>query len=301
MFQVKAKITKNVCIREKYHKIILEQKGIVKTALPGQFVTVKVSDAGQPLLRRPLGIHQTRGKKFELLYEVIGEGTKILAQRKAGEYLDIIGPLGSGFGLGTAQKKPHPILVAGGMGVAPLLFLAKKMGKAESLVLIGAKNKKQVLCEKEFKALGCEVKIATDDGSAGFKGKVTGLLIKLLSTACPELVEGRSRGVNCELSTIYACGPRPMLVEISKISREYNIPAQVSLEAHMACGIGACLGCAVKVKDNAPLPKGTSAKMIAECATCCGGWQSAPLLGDFSYKRVCKDGPVFDAAKIIWE
>jgi dihydroorotate dehydrogenase electron transfer subunit len=123
-------------------------------------------------------------------------------------------------------------------------------------VLIGAKTKSQILCENDFKKLGYSVKIATDDGSGGFKGKVTELLRNELST------------MNQELTTIYACGPRPMLKAISKISREYKISAQISLEEHMACGIGACLGCVVNTK---------------------GG-----------FKRVCKEGPVFKADEIIW-
>jgi dihydroorotate dehydrogenase electron transfer subunit len=128
---------------------------------------------------------------------------------------------------------------------------------SKPLVLIGAKNKNQILCEKEFKKLGYDVKIATDDGSRGFKGKVTELLEKILLSA-----------VSCQLSAVYACGPRPMLKEISRIANIYKIPAQISLEEHMACGIGACLGCVVNTKEG--------------------------------FKRVCKDGPIFNAKEIVW-
>jgi dihydroorotate dehydrogenase electron transfer subunit len=143
------------------------------------------------------------------------------------------------------------------MGVAPLFFLAKKLKQAKPVVLIGARTKSQILCEKEFLESGCDVKTATDDGSFGFRGRVTDLLKHQLST------------MNYQLSTIYACGPKPMLKEISRIALKHNIPAQISLEAHMACGIGACLGCVVNTKEG--------------------------------FKRVCKEGPVFNCKDIVWQ
>jgi dihydroorotate dehydrogenase electron transfer subunit len=168
------------------------------------------------------------------------------------------------------------------MGVAPLVFLAAslralkgrsnlKNGIASApprndslvsvpvLVLIGAKTKAQVLCAKEFKQLGCEVKIATDDGSAGFKGKVTDLLSEVL------LKNLRTQELK---NSIYACGPQPMLKAIAEIARENKSDSQLSLEEHMACGIGACLGCVVSTRSG--------------------------------YKRVCKDGPVFSGEELIW-
>ena len=208
-----------------------------------------------------------------MLYEVLGKGTQKLSREKAGEYLDVIGPLGNGFRT-TNREAQTTILVAGGMGTAPLVFLAEKLrevksqkSKVKTLVLIGAKTKDSILCEKEFKELGCEVKIATDDGSRGFKGYVSELLKQRLST------------IDCRLSTIYACGPKLLLKEICRISIEHNIPAQLSLESHMACGIGACMGCVIKV-TRAPEHQSTR---------------------DFEYKRVCKEGPVFEANQILWE
>ena len=195
---------------------------------------------------------------------------------KSGEYLDIIGPLGSGFRLDESRITNHEsrILVAGGMGTAPLVFLANKLIRKRTTnhespitVLIGAKTKEDILCEKEFSKLGCEVMVSTDDGSRGFKGYVSDLLSHTLST------------IDYRLSTIYACGPTPLLKEISRISYQRNIPAQLSLESHMACGIGACMGCVIKV-TRAPEHQSTR---------------------DFEYKRVCKEGPVFEANQILWE
>lgn len=253
MFQLKAKLLSNKRVKDNYLHCILEAPAIAKNARPGEFVNIRITDTLDPLLRRPLSIHAVKGRIIEVLYEVVGRSTQVLSEKKAGESLDIIGPLGNGFSILDTR---YSILVAGGMGVAPLVFLAKKIGGRRATVLIGAKTKNHIHCEKEFKELGCEVKVSTDDGSKGFKGRITGLLKNLLSTT------------DSRLSNIYACGPRPMLKEIALISKEKNIPAQISLEEHMACGIGACLGCVVNTKDG--------------------------------YKRVCKDGPVFEAKKIIW-
>ena len=259
-FQTEAKVIKNVEVAKKYYKILLSCPKISWSAEPGQFVEVKVSARDEPLLRRPFSIHRVKGQDIEILYAVVGTGTEILSRKESGEYLDIIGPLGNGFDYRTPEhhNSKTSLLVLGGIGVAPLVFLAEKLKGQKTLVLIGAKTKAGILCEKAFKELGCAVKISTDDGSRGFHGKVTELLQHVLKPSTYNLA-----------LTIYACGPHPMLKEVSKISQKYNIPAQVSLEEHMACGIGACLGCVVKTSQG--------------------------------YQRVCKEGPVFKAHEIIWE
>ncbi len=293
IFKVKAKVIKNIVVREKYYKILLLCPDVARQAQPGQFVMIKVGEQREPLLRRPFSIHKVEGRRpkvegqVEILYEVVGEGSRLLSEKRKGEYLDLIGPLGNGFTSPLPPPPSHPILVAGGMGVAPLLFLAEKLvtrhktpsaeGRqvtSKILVLIGVKTKSQLLCADEFRKLGCAVKIATDDGSRGFKGKATDLLKLILRTTNPVCPAGRDE----RRTTIYACGPTPMLKAVSALSRQYNIPAQISLEAHMACGIGACLGCAVKVRGQ-----GTGDR------------------GQAGYKMACKDGPVFQAKEIIWE
>jgi len=255
--QLKAKIISNKRLRDNFWQLEFGSPVIAKNASPGQFVNIKVSQGFEPLLRRPVSIHRVKGSKIGLVYEVIGTGTKILSTSKPQELLDVIGPLGNGFDLRTPHAaRRTTILVAGGMGVAPLLFLAEKIKLSKPLVLIGAKTKAQILCAQEFKSLGCSVKIATDDGSQGFKGKITDLLKQLLTTD------------DSRLTTIYACGPKLMLKTITKIAHENKINAQLSLEEHMACGIGACLGCVVSTKNG--------------------------------YKSVCKDGPVFYAQELAW-
>ncbi len=283
MIQAKIKIIKNIEVTENYYKIVLLSKPIAKQAKPGQFVHVRVSDKFDPLLRRPLSVHRVNGENFEILYEVKGKGTKILSQREPGEYLDVIGPLGNGFVFRETRNQStetRNILVAGGIGVAPLVFLAERLrnlqtpacrqarpnSKLQTLVLIGANTKHKVLCVDEFKKLGCRVQVATDDGTVGFKGRVTQLLEKIL------------RGTrNEERGTIYACGPDAMLESLAKITKLYKLECQVSLENFMGCGIGACLGCVVKIGRTTHNAQRTTI-----------------------YQRVCKDGPVFDINKIIF-
>ncbi len=250
--QVKAKVLSNKNVENNYWHMCLDAKRISSLCLPGQFISIKLGDNSQPLLRRPFSIHNVCANSIEILYEVLGEGTRILSGQNKGDILDIIGPLGNGFQL----EKQQSIIVAGGMGVAPLVFLARKL-KVGPLVIIGARTKEGILCEKEFKNLGCDVKITTDDGSSGFKGRVTDLLRDILR---------KTR--NGKHVMVYSCGPKPMLKEVAQVCFNNKISAQLSLEAHMACGIGACLGCVVKTSDG--------------------------------FKRVCKDGPVFTAQEIIW-
>ena len=194
--------------------------------------------------------------RLSLLYQVAGTGTRQLSLKKKGDELEIIGPLGNGFGRMPGRR---PVLVAGGMGVAPLFYLATATVAQKPFVLIGAKTASDLVCEREFRRLGCDVLVATDDGSKGFHGYVTGLLQELLS--------GKQQWGKARLC-LYACGPRPMLRETGALAAACGIPCQLSLEEHMACGFGACLGCAVQTASG--------------------------------YKRVCSEGPVFDSAELIW-
>ncbi len=287
MEQINTRILDNRKITGNYYKLSFAATGSFKTAQPGHFLEIKVTGGREPFLRKPLGIHRIYRKDekaiCEVLYEVIGEGTKRLSQRKSGEQIDIIGPLGNGFKLQDPGSRLH-ILVAGGIGAAPLVYLAQKLVKVsrqkagpayggKSVVLLGAKTKKHILCENEFKNLGCNVKITTDDGSKGHKGVVTGILEQVLlgrGIPCGRLGNLRTLkqgGHEARPYVIYACGPKPMLKEVARIASENNIPCQVLLEEYMACGVGVCLGCAVATKDG--------------------------------YKMVCEDGTVFKADEIV--
>ncbi len=264
--QIEAKILENKGIAPERHKMVLSAPQIAQQAKPGQFIHVRISEGHSPLLRRPFSVHRVQGQNIELLYRVVGKGTEILSKKKRGEYLDILGPLGKGYRLPSATSKVSGIiLVAGGTGVASLMFLAEWISvtnpELSILVVIGAKSSEELLCEGDFRRLGCRVEVATEDGTRGYEGLASDILQKLLP------LSGDSTK-----PLVFACGPSEMLKRIGKISRKHRFPCQVSLEEHLACGVGACLGCVVRAKSS-----------------------------PYTYKRVCKDGPVFDAGELIWE
>jgi len=260
MKQVKAKIILNEKAAPERFRMRLEAPSIAKEARPGQFLMLKCQDDPLFMLRRPLAFHRIMKDSFDVLYQVVGKGTEILAQRKPGETLDVIGPLGNGFTSHVPRPTSHVILIAGGIAVAPLLAFAEALPKkicSKSVVIIGACTKSHILCVDEFKKLGLRVEIATEDGTMGEKGLATDALKDFLRST-PHALR----------STIFACGPKRMLKEVAKIARTNEIKCEVSLEEKMACGTGVCLGCAVKtVKGN---------------------------------RLVCKDGPVFNAEEIVW-
>ena len=227
-------------------------------AQPGQFVMVKVSEGIDPLLRRPFSIHrmvESESGEFEILFRVAGSGTRLLSRAHVGDRLDVLAPLGRGFRLLGAR----PLIVGGGIGVAPLLFLAEALLSQGSRpkLLVGGRRDRDILCHGDFECLAVPFAAATEDGSLGEPGLVTRLLERELDQDAPP-------------ATVYACGPMPMLAAVSRLCRERATPCQVSLEAHMACGVGACLGCVVP-GEKAP------------------------------YLRVCKEGPVFDSEDIRWD
>ncbi|MEK6733330.1 MAG: dihydroorotate dehydrogenase electron transfer subunit [Candidatus Omnitrophota bacterium] len=249
MKDIKAKILSNEKTRYVYYKMVLDAPYIARSAKPGQFVEIKCSDSFEPLLRRPFSIHRVKGKgsrvkEIEILYEVVGKGTDVLSKKQKGESFDILGPLGNGFVLPRAHApnlEPRAIIISGGIGAAPLVFLAEELTKKKikTIVLIGAKTKKLILCEKDFKKFTSEVYVSTDDGTYGCKGFVSKLFHNILKTT----------ESNFE-TVVYVCGPHGMLKCIAQICEERNFECQVSLEENMACGIGACLGCVVKTKTG---------------------------------------------------
>src|SRR3989338_5243861 len=165
MKQVKAKIISNRTIGPQCYHMALSAPSVAKEIKPGQFVHVRCSDGLEPLLRRPFSLHKKTNKTIEIMYKVVGKGTEALSTKATGDFVDILGPLGNGF-----DTKPSAILVAGGMGVAPLVALAKEIAHEEGLhVLIGACAKSHILCEEEFEELGAEILVSTEDGSKGVK------------------------------------------------------------------------------------------------------------------------------------
>lgn len=237
---MRAKVISNKEIATGYYRLIISSPALAEGSGAGQFVMLKVSNGDSPLLRRPMSISRidkARGE-IEILYRVVGRGTKNLTEFSAGMAIDMLGPLGNGFEIGRTKKA---ILIGGGIGIAPLIGLAGELFKVkgEVVVMIGGATAHDIIGLPQFKALGLSPKISTDDGSLGTRGFVTELLEEyILSISNP----------NDYL--IYSCGPNVMLREVHRIALAASIACQVSLEGRMGCGLGACLSCVVPDKDN---------------------------------------------------
>lgn len=216
----------------------LDTPDIARLAVPGQFVHVRCSESQDPLLRRPISIHMVSRPKgvLALLFRVAGKGTELLAQKKPGDVVNLMGPLGKGFTMPLPGSRVA--VAAGGIGAAPLVFLVQELAnmKCQVTVYLGAKDKKNLLCDGQFVQMEAEVVIATDDGSMGFKGTV------------PELMKRHPDWRKTAMT--YMCGPKGMMREIAGLVAEADVPGEASLEEHMGCGVGACLSCATKISHH---------------------------------------------------
>lgn len=265
MPQENAKVIWNKAVSKNTMHMGLDCREACRDVLPGQFVMVRTGSRVDPLLRRPFSVHQAIKEQgeiigIELLYKVVGSSTERMAGMKEGDELDLVAPLGQGFRLPEGVTKV--MLVGGGIGVAPLMYLGswlveKGIAPSKIRVIIGGRNRDDVLCAERFSAMGMDVRLTSDDGSVGEKGLVTGLMETAMDQEKPDLV--------------YTCGPHGMLHAVADICERRDTACQVSVETLMACGICACLGCAVHKRND-----------------------------DGSYMHVCKNGPVFDARELSW-
>ncbi len=235
MYQIKTKILSNEKIIPGHYKMRLRAPGIAQEAGPGQFVHIKIKNGYDPLLRRPFSIHRCEDENIDILYKVVGRGTELLSREKIGNEIDTLGPLGQGFK--TSRDLEKIVLVAGGIGIAPLYFLAEKLKRKDILLLLGAESKRKLLCLEGLRNLNLEVQIATEDGSQGYKGLLGEFFFHLLKK-------------NSQIDLVCACGPIPLLEKIAQLCLKYKISCQVSLEQRMGCGIGVCLGCTIKGKST---------------------------------------------------
>jgi len=230
----------------------LEAPDIAHRVLPGQFLNVRVSSGLDPLLRRPISVCDVEQNRVRLVFRVVGRGTALLARMRAGDELDVLGPLGRP---APELKGKDVLLCGGGIGTAPLLFLARRLKRGHRVhVLLGARTKAELLLVREFRALVARVAVATDDGSAGFHGMVTELAetqCKVQNAECrTQSGGGRKSGVrspkskvHVRPSVVFACGPRPMLADLVK--RLDPIPVWGFVEERMGCGTGICYCCAL--------------------------------------------------------
>lgn len=256
IIQTKATITSIIEVMPATFMLWLEALQVAKTARPGQFVMVRNGD--DTYLPRPLSVHKVDGDSIALLFSVVGRGTQWLSGRKKGDSLDIFGPLGNGFTISPSAK--NIMLVAGGIGIAPLRFLADeavRQGKKVTII-IGARSADCLLpiasSQKSYEdgMLPGSINVvnATEDGSEGFKGMATDLITAYLDG----------------IDQVFACGPVSMCRTMARMPELKKLPVQLSLEIMMGCGVGVCYGCTIKARHG--------------------------------LKQVCKDGPVFEMGEL---
>lgn len=248
----KAIISGNIPLNENHSLITLEPSVETSMPLAGQFYMIGPTNSKgsrDPLLKRPFSCLSWEDGRIKMLYRIRGRATSLMKGLLAGSPLEIIGPLGNHYP--PAPPGKTPLVVAGGVGIASLYsFIAESKGRA--VVLYGGRNGNELLMLDELRGLAKELHVSTEDGSAGKKGLVTGLF----------------GDIGGDGYIIYACGPKGMLKAVSEYAAQNGIKGYISLEERMACGVGACLGCAAKTKTG--------------------------------YRRVCKEGPVFDMEEIVF-
>ncbi len=258
-------VTANERINDNHFRLAFRFPEMAQAARPGQFVTLTPAIDDFSMLRRPFSVHRvTNDGDVQVLVKIVGRGTRRLHELPVRSSLNVLGPLGDGvFQLDRAR--PHLLMVAGGIGVAPFLFLFETLpDDLQPELFFGGRTALDLPTHHDFEQAGLPVHLATEDGSLGRQGLVTAGLIERLD----HLEHDR-----CQ---VMACGPNPMLKAVAAICADRGVPCQVSLESMMACGVGSCRGCVVKVA--APLPA-----------------DGIPFL------RVCHEGPVFAAGVLDWE
>jgi dihydroorotate dehydrogenase electron transfer subunit len=272
--QQTAGVVENVPLARGTYRIRLDALELARRILPGQFLMLRLPGSSDPLLGRPFALYDTvldgsgRPTGVDVVYLVVGKLTGLLAGVKAGESVEVWGPLGNGFA--SYDGAGHVGLVAGGIGQTPFLAHVRQLlgtrgygGRearreaARVTLFYGVRGADLAAGVEDFRSAGAEVLLASDDGSVGLEGYVTDLLAG--TTPFPDRLVG--------------CGPEPMLRALAALARERRVPCHLSLETPMACGVGICFSCATRVRAA-------------------GGWD---------YRRVCVEGPVFDAAELVWD
>lgn len=271
-------VVENELVAQNTYRMRIACPELTQTFRPGQFCMIRKPGVNDPLLGRPFAIYDLwqdeSGAGVDVMYLVVGKATAGFAELLPGQPIEIWGPLGNGFSLDSSVK--HLIMLAGGIGQTPFLTLAKEaLGKTgcgcytspKITLCYGARSKDAFAGLDDFKKLGIDLALTTVDGTA------------------PDSFDCRQGFATDPMKAIFesepadglfvcACGPRPMLIAAQKLMNQYNVRGQMSLETPMACGLGICFTCVAKIQDDS------------------GAWD---------YKRTCKEGPVFDASRILWD
>ncbi len=268
-------VEENVALARETYRVRFQCPEIAAQVLPGQFIMVRLAGSDDPLLGRPFALYDTvlgsagRPTGLDIVYLVVGKMTGRLAELGAGERLEVWGPLGNGF---PATQTEHLVMVAGGIGQTPFLALAREflgertygdpprqVPRAERATLLyGARSRELLAGVADFERAGVEVRVSTEDGSAGDRGLVTDLIQPVIEES----------PLPCR---IVCCGPEPMMEATARIARQLSVPCQVSLETPMACGLGICFSCVARIRDGS---------------------------GRWDYRRTCIEGPVFEAEDV---
>lgn len=264
-------VLENLPIAEDTFRLKLSTQRIHTRARPGQFVMLRLPRCKDPLLGRPLAVYRISDRgELEVVYLVVGKMTSRLTEVRAGDTLEIWGPLGNGFAASVSDFD-RLIMVAGGIGHTPFLMLGKefqeKNGPHSAVLLFGSRNQRRFSCIEDFQRAGISVFLASDDGSVGHRGPITDLIAGVYRRFCEEESARRVKMV--------CCGPGPMLQSAFLNAQKLEIPCDVSLESPMSCGLGICFTCVVETK---PEPESES----------------------YEYLRTCVQGPVFDAYRLKW-
>jgi dihydroorotate dehydrogenase electron transfer subunit len=264
---VEARVIRNTRLSSDYNVIALAAPEVAAATQPGQFVMVKLGHGSAPLLRRPFSVFEIlrtdgRVEGITLLSKRVGMTTDMLFNAVAGDVVSCLGPLGTSFEL--VDPPSEAWMVAGGVGLAPFVTLTDALSTrgTKTTLLYGARSGKELFYLDWFESRGVRLVLATEDGSRGEHGRVTGPLER-------ELQRARSAAL-----TVYACGPEPMLEAVARVSSRYGRSSQVSVERVMACGLGGCYSCVIPVRD---------------------------ARGTHHYVRSCIGGPVFAGADIVWD
>ncbi len=247
-----------------YWLVSFSSKEIAERAHPGQFVNIAVGSPAS-LLRRPFSIARVNQQgvfagTVDVVFDAHGPGTEWLTDIDVHDAIDVVGPLGTGFPI--PQRKVSCLLIGGGYGVAPLLYLAEELTRQGLRVdmIVGAASQGRILSAIEAKRITASVTFTTEDGSFGSRGRVTDVLEEVADT--------------CRSGVVYACGPNPMLQAVSERCVELELPVQVAVEELMACGTGVCFTCVLPVTDRE---------------------------GEVRMRRSCLEGPVFNGARVAWD